>query len=97
MTNQKGQFAPGRYWYWLIKPPPAAHDKLAEESAIDREHYGCRAHRPARTGGNRCGSSRVMLFGNQCQIAADIRKRRLCQHPAWHRCENVVRMQQLAR
>jgi hypothetical protein len=38
-----------------------------------------------------------MPFGNLCQIAADIRKRRLRQHPAWHSCEYAMRVQQLAR
>jgi len=37
-----------------------------------------------------------MPFGGQGQIATDIRKRRLGQHPAGHRGEYAVRVQQLA-
>jgi len=76
---------------------PAAREKRAEKGAMNPERHSHRAHRPARASGNRLGGGRIMPFGEDCQIAADIRKRRLRQHPARRRCEYAVRVQELAR
>jgi hypothetical protein len=97
VTNHEGEVAPGRRSYWLVKLQPAAREKLVEEGSINAEHHGRRAHRPARASGNCLGGSGIMSFSERSQIAADIRKRRLCQHPA--RCcrEYAVRVQQVAR
>ena len=83
--------------YWLVEPPPAARQKLAEEGAMQAKHYRRRAHRRARAGSNCLGGSCVMAFGESREIAADIGKRRLGQHPTRHCCEYAVRVQQLAR
>jgi hypothetical protein len=40
VTKQKRQFAPERDSYWLVKPLPAARDKLVEKGAINAERYG---------------------------------------------------------
>ena len=34
MTNHKGQFAPGWYWHWFVKLPPAAREKLVENGGF---------------------------------------------------------------
>ena len=68
-----------------------------EKGAINAEHHGYRAHRPAGASGNCLGDSRVMPFGECGQIAADVGKRRLRQPPARHCGEYAVRVQQLAR
>ena len=97
MTRHEGQFAPDRYSYWFVKLAPAAREELVENGAINSMHRGRWTYRPARARGHCLVGSRIMPFGNPCQIAADIRKRRLRQHPAWHSCEYAMRVQQLAR
>jgi hypothetical protein len=97
VAHCEDQVAPGRYSYWFVKLPPAAREKLVENGAIHGEHYGCGAHCRPRASGDCLAGSRIMLFSEQCQIAADIRKPRLRQNPAWHSCEYAVRVQQLAR
>jgi hypothetical protein len=63
VTKQESQFAPGRDSYRLVKPLPAAREKLAQKGAINAEHYGRRAHRRARAIGNCLSGSHVMAFG----------------------------------
>ena len=97
VTNHESQFVPGRGSYWLVKLLPAARKKLVEKGAIEPEHHCRRAHRPARPTRDRFRGSRVMLLGEQSQVAAGIGKLWLCQHPARRSCEYAVRLQQLAR
>ena len=88
---------PGRDSYGLVKPPPAARDKLVENSAMVSKHDGRWTHRPARASGNCLGGSGIMLFSERSQFPADIGQRRLCQHPARRCCDYAVLVQQLAR
>src|SRR6516165_10379580 len=97
VTNHEGQFVPGRGPYGLVKPTPAPGEKLVEKSAVGAEQHRCRAHCPARASGNCLGGSRVMIFSEPNQVAADTRKRRLRQYPARRGCEYGVRVQHLAR
>src|SRR5258708_37823720 len=66
----------------LVKLLPASREKLVEKGAIEPEHHCRRAHRPARASRDRFRGGRVMLLSQQSQVAADIGKRWLCQHPA---------------
>src|SRR5215469_6105059 len=97
VTNHEGQFVPGRGPYRLVKPTPAPGEKLAEKGAVGAEQYRCRAHCRARASGNCLDGSRVMIFSEPNQVAADIRKRRLRQYPARRGCEYTPRLQHLAR
>jgi hypothetical protein len=97
VTNHESQSAPGRDSNRLVKLLPASREKLVEKGAIEPEHHCRRAHRPARASRDRFRGGRVMLLSQQSQVAADIGKRWLCQHPARRSCEYAVRLQQLAR
>ena len=97
VTNHENQFVPGRGSYWHVKLLPAARQKLVEKGAIEPEHHCRRAHRPAGASRDRFRGGRVMLLSQQSQVAADIGKLWLCQHPARRSCEYAVRLQQLAR
>src|SRR6516164_5304591 len=63
VPHRKAQFTPGRHLRGLVKPPPAAREKLMKTGAISREHHCHRAHRPVRASDHRLGGSRIMPFG----------------------------------
>jgi hypothetical protein len=63
VANHEGQFAPSRDFDRLVNVPPAAGEQLLEKRAINTEHHGRRAHRPARASSNCLNGCRIMPFG----------------------------------
>jgi hypothetical protein len=57
MAEHDHCFAPTRDLNRLVKAPPAALDKLAEERSINVEDHSGRAHRPAGTTAMACAAA----------------------------------------
>jgi hypothetical protein len=96
MAEHEHSFAPTRDLDRLVEAPPTTCEQLPEERPINVEYHSGRAHRPTGTNCDGFRGGGIMSFGEHGHVTADIRKRRLRQHPAWRGCVDAVRVKHFA-